>query len=87
MNPEERSLFDRMYKVTVENNEILKSIRRTNRISMIVKTIYWGIIIGLSIGAFYFIQPYIDFMTNALGIGTANNTEPNILNTLQDLLK
>ena len=69
MTPEERSLLERTYKLTEENNDILRSIRRSNRWSMAIKAIYWIVIIGLSIGAFYFIQPYIEFMTSALGIG------------------
>ena len=46
--------------VSKENNEILRKIRRGNRWSMALRSTYWLIIIGLSIGAFYFVQPYID---------------------------
>jgi hypothetical protein len=90
MSPEERSLLERTYKITEENNEILRSIRRGNRWSMAIKATYWIVIIGLSIGAFYFVQPYIEFMTSALGIGGASASEPtasqDFLKNLQDLM-
>jgi hypothetical protein len=92
MSPEERSLLERTYKMTEENNEILRSIRRSNRWSMALRATYWIVIIGLSIGAFYFVQPYIEFMTNTLGIGGAQAGEaasdsPGLIQTLQELLQ
>lgn len=68
MSPEDRSLLERTYKITEENNEILKSIRRISRFGAALKIFYWLLIIGLSVGAFYFLQPYIDFLTSTLGI-------------------
>ncbi|MDB5259380.1 MAG: protein of unknown function with transrane region [Candidatus Taylorbacteria bacterium] len=60
MTPEERNLLERTLKVSEENNDILKSIRRSNRISTVLRVLYWIVIIGLSFGAYYFIQPYIE---------------------------
>lgn len=92
MSPEERSLLERTYKMAEENNEILRSIRRGNRFSMAIKAVYWIVIIGLSIGAFYFIQPYIEFMTSALGIGGGDSTQSttasqSFLKNFQELMK
>ncbi len=93
MSPEEKSLLERTYKLSQENNAILLSIRRANRIGTAVKIFYWVVIIGLSVGAFYFIQPYIDFMTGAFNKGgnsggTANTSESQqMISNLQDLLK
>ncbi|MDO8430516.1 MAG: hypothetical protein Q7S72_00800 [Candidatus Taylorbacteria bacterium] len=91
MNPEERSLLERTYKMVEENNAILRTIRRGNRIGMAFKAFYWIIIIGLSIGAFYVIQPYYEFMTKALGFGdkaqTSESTSSNYIQNLQELLK
>ncbi len=92
MNPEERSLLERTYKLAEENNTILRSIRRSTRIGNVIKFIYWAIILGLSFGAYYFIQPYVQFMMGALGGGTKSDTAQSknpseYINTLQDLLK
>lgn len=64
MTPEEKSLLERTYKIVEENNTILRSIRRSNRVSTVIKLLYWIVIIGLSFGAFYLIQPYVETMTS-----------------------
>jgi hypothetical protein len=65
MTPEERSLLERTHKLAEENNEILRSIRRTNRFSMAFRILYWAVIIVVSFGAYYFIQPYVETMLGA----------------------
>ncbi len=42
-----------------ENNKMLHALRRSARISRIISIIYWVLIIGSTVGAYYFIQPYI----------------------------
>lgn len=72
MTPEERSLLERTASLTEENNKILLSIRRSSRISLALRVMYWVVIILVSFGTFYFIQPYVETMTNLLN-GGANN--------------
>ncbi len=60
MTPEERSLLERTYQLTEENNDMLKSIRRSGRFSLALRIGYWAVIILLSVGAYYVIQPTID---------------------------
>lgn len=88
MNPEERSLLERTLKLAEENNEMLKSIRRSSRISLFMRVIYWLLIIGFSFGAYYFIQPYINMLMGLSGQvqGSVDNVE-GIRDTLNDLLK
>ena len=88
MSPEEKSLLERTYKMAEENNIILKSIRSTNRWSFAFKIFYWVIIIGISLGAYYFIQPYLEMLlgvSNKLGGGV--NDMQGLTSQLQDLLK
>ena len=42
-----------------DNNKILHSMQRRARFAAVMHFIYWLIIIGGSIGAFYLIQPYV----------------------------
>ena len=65
MTPEERSLLERTHKLVEENNEILRSIRRSTRFSLALKITYWAVIIAVSFGAYYFIQPYLETMLGA----------------------
>ncbi|MEY2664703.1 MAG: hypothetical protein RIT04_511 [Candidatus Parcubacteria bacterium] len=60
MTPEERHLLERTAKLAEDNNTILRSIRRSNRVSMIMRIVYWVVIIGVSYGAYVIVQPYID---------------------------
>ncbi len=59
MTPEEKSLLERTYKMTEENNTILRKMRRASRISTIFRIVYWVVIIGLGLGTYYFLQPYL----------------------------
>ncbi len=95
MTPEERSLLERTHKLAEENNEILRSIRRTNRFAVIMRVLYWVVIIGVSFGAYYFIQPYLEAMLGAYsqvqgsiqGLQGGNSVTQNSLNSLIDLLQ
>ena len=60
MTPEERETLRRVAVLAEENNVILKKIIRNNRIATTFWLLYWLIIIGVSVGAYYYIQPYIE---------------------------
>ena len=60
MTPEERSLLERTNKLAEQNNAILRSIQRTNRFSLVLRILYWVVIIAISYGAYYAIQPYMN---------------------------
>jgi hypothetical protein len=60
MSPDEKKLLENTAKLTKENNELLRKLYRAQILRRIIHTIYWVLIIGISIKAFYFIQPYTD---------------------------
>lgn len=64
MEPESKKLLEETYKLVEENNTMLKKIRHAQRIASFIRSIYWVIVIGLGIGAFYFVQPYFDKFTH-----------------------
>jgi hypothetical protein len=51
-----------------ENNKLLRSLRRAQRWAMFMRLVYWVLIIGITLGAYYYIQPYFDQI-----IGTYSN--------------
>ena len=63
MNEEEKQLLERVAVLSEENNHILRGIRRSHRWWFVWKIVYWAIIIGVSYGAYIYIQPYIDILT------------------------
>ena len=52
--------LDEILKLTKQNNEMLHSMRRSQRWGSVMHAIYWLIIIGASVAAYYYSQPYID---------------------------
>jgi hypothetical protein len=60
MIPEERELLRETAELTKENNKILRAMRRSARFAMIMRIIYWAIIIGGVVVSYYAIQPFIN---------------------------
>lgn len=60
-------------------------MKRSARISNILRIFYWVIIIGLSVGAYYFIQPYTTLLLNVAS-GDISNIQ-NASNSLRELLQ
>lgn len=75
MNPNEKELLEKTYELEKENNKMLRSIRNSGRWSLVFRIFYWLIIIGLSVGAFYFIQPYLQSLMD-----TYSNVQDSIGN-------
>lgn len=61
MNNEEK--LEAIYKMTLENHEILKTIRRQQYLSTAGRILYWLIILGALGGAYYYIRPLLSIFT------------------------
>ena len=86
MTPEERSLLERTLSLTQENNTLLRKIRNSARISSIMRLFYWLIILGLSFGSYYFIQPYLDQLRQIYsGVNDGINTVKSAQSQFADI--
>ncbi len=83
MSPEEKELLQRAVALSEENNEMLRYISRSMRISRWISIAYWVLIIGSAIGAFYLIQPYVDAITGAYS--GASTSFSSALKSFQEL--
>jgi hypothetical protein len=72
MSPEERELLNRSVTLAEENNKILHSMRRSQRIGSIFRAVYWLFIIGSAVGAYYFIQLYLGSLLEVYGGGASD---------------
>ena len=63
MDDEERKILDKTYSLAKENNKILKELRAAKRREAVMRLIYWLVIIGVALTIFYYIQPYIENLT------------------------
>lgn len=47
-----------------ENHELLKKVYGMMWRSRLYRALYWVILIGIAVGAFYFLEPYFDGLMN-----------------------
>jgi len=88
MTPEEKDLLKRVAELSEENNDMLRSMRRAMRFARFMSILYWVLIIGSAVGAYYFVQPYVDMVTGAYG-DTKESVDGGIssINELLDMFK
>lgn len=67
MSPEEKDLLNKTYEIALENNKILRGMRRSAMFDRTLRLIYWIAVIGLSFGAFWYIQPYLQSLAGVYG--------------------
>jgi len=67
MQPEEKEMLKKTLELAQENNKMLHAIRRSMVWGRIWRVFYWVVIIGAAIGAYYYIEPYIDGAIGAYG--------------------
>lgn len=61
--------IDELFELTKENNKILRKLRSSQRWASITRLLYWLVIIGLSVGAYYYVEPYLKQMMNVYSQG------------------
>ncbi len=57
--------MEELLELTKENNKILKKLLSSLRWSRAMRIFYWVIIIGIALGAYYYVQPYIEGLIGA----------------------
>lgn len=92
MDGELKNLLEENLKLSKENNELLIKVRRVQKWAQYSRVFYWFIIIGITFGAFYFIQPYLENLLNLYtgGVGISNTSiKEGLSNTeaVSDLIK
>jgi hypothetical protein len=78
MTPEERELLEKTYRLAEDNNDMIRRLYRSYRWGRYMKIAYWAVIIFLSVGAYWLIQPYLNQMMSIYG--TAGETIQNLHN-------
>ena len=60
MDPDDKALLKETLKLAQENNRLLRKINRNMQWARVMKTLYWLVIIGAMLGAYYLLQPVIE---------------------------
>ena len=61
-------MLKRVFKLAEENNKVLKKIHRSIKWGRFVKLVYWVIIIGSAVGAYYMFQPIFESFKDMFGV-------------------
>ena len=97
--PSNQEKLDEMYDLMIELKKdtefmmkemddmhiTLNWIRRRERIRFFSNMIYWAVILGITFGAYYYIQPLLDGILGGLGGGGILKSLENGVGKLNDL--
>jgi hypothetical protein len=78
-----KQLLQKNIEVSEESLNILKKINRARMVGNTLVFLKWVVIIGLSYGAYFFIEPYLNVITG--GLNTINSGMDQVKD-LQNLL-
>ncbi len=70
--------IENIEKLVVQNNRMLIRMRHAQRTAAAFRFLYWIIIIGLTIAAYYYVQPYITAVKS--DVSSAQGTISNLKN-------
>ncbi|MCX6757788.1 MAG: hypothetical protein NTZ44_02830 [Candidatus Nomurabacteria bacterium] len=59
MNPEEKQMLQESLTLSRENNAMLHTMRRSQKLASIMRVVYWILILAVSYGAYKFVEPYL----------------------------
>ena len=60
MDSEDRKLLEETHRLAEENNQLLHKVRGVQKRATIWTAIKIFVIVGIALGSFYFLEPYID---------------------------
>ena len=87
MDPESKQLLKETLVIEQENNRMLKKLRNAQRWSTIWQVLKILIFVGITFGAFYFLQPFLNKALSLYTSVTGTKQSPTEANKVQDLLK
>lgn len=88
MDPESKRLLEEMFNLAQENNQMLRKIRSVQKWRAFWSWLKIAVIIGIALGSFYFLEPYLNKMKDLYNsISGAEQKPNNSGSSFQDLLK
>lgn len=84
MDENERELLEQTYELAKDTNDKVSRLYRSHKWGRAIKIFYWVAIIGLSVGAYWLIQPYVEQLGQVYG-GLSNKVN-SIHEASQNLL-
>ena len=87
MDPESKKLLKETFSLAQKNNKMLHKVRRVQKWATLWHTLKFLIIIGITLGLFYYIEPYLNKILDLYN--SISNTEQKLNNigSVSDILK
>lgn len=60
MDDSTKKILSETYRISQENNSLLKKIDRRQRMSIYWRTFLFVLAVGSALGVYYYFQPYVD---------------------------
>ncbi|MDD4989190.1 MAG: hypothetical protein PHV42_02070 [Candidatus Pacebacteria bacterium] len=80
MDSEIKNLLEKNFSLTQENNQLLRKMNRRAQWGTVTHIIYWIVIIGVTFGSYYYLQPYLN---QVISLYSKANSTFNSLNGLR----
>lgn len=86
MDPESQKLLKETFELAKENNQMLRKIRSVQKWAAFWSLFKIFVIVGIALGTFYFLQPYLDGAMNTYN-SVFGREEQSSSNSLQNFFK
>ena len=86
MSHENKSIEEKILELTQENNELLKKVRRNQKLTWNFRVIYWTVIIAAALGVFYVFKSPLNTVVNEFsGLKNTIQSISDKVNNLADV--
>jgi hypothetical protein len=72
MDQETKGLLEEIKRLESENNSLLLKLHNIQKWNLISRVVYWFILLGIAVGAFYFIKPLFSGIMGMSDFGGVN---------------
>jgi hypothetical protein len=76
--------IDELYELVEENNKMIHALHRRAQMVAVFVFVKWFIIIGITIGSFYYIQPLINNLVGIYG-GITGGSGTDLFNLIKSI--
>ena len=87
MDPESKQLLEETLALEKENNKMLHKVRNVQKWATFWSGLKIFIIVGIALGSFYFLEPYIDKVINLYNSISGSKQSQSGSATIQGIVK
>jgi hypothetical protein len=86
MDPESKKMIEETFYLAKENNKMLLKIRSVQKWDIFWSLLKWFIIIGIALGSFYYLEPYVNKIITFYGSISGTSQSSGTSGSFQDFV-